>query len=206
MKWSLAGLALSLVACGGALPQTHFYRLALADVSRAPVVLAGTLAVENFDSDAVYADDRIAYRRSPYRVDYYNYHRWIAAPAIHLADYMRDALAQTGLFQRVRSVDVAGSDAALSGRLTAFDEVDVSAAEWVGRIEVELYLSDSQTAAPLWSKRYIESQRVSRRDPEGLAVALSAAAQRIVQASAPEIAAAMRDRAARVAAQDAGGS
>jgi ABC-type uncharacterized transport system auxiliary subunit len=180
-------------ACAS-LPQTHFYRLTPARTEAAREPMAGVLAIQPLEADSVYSDDQILYRTGPTRVDYYNYHRWISPPAIQLTDYLRDALTRSGLFRRVQSTLDPNADAALAGRVVAFDEVDVSPAEWKGQVDLELELSDARTGAPFWSKRYAVSERIAERSPEGLAVALSAAMQRIVDASAPELANAMRSR------------
>jgi ABC-type uncharacterized transport system auxiliary subunit len=148
--------------------------------------------VDSFESDAVYSDDRIVYRASPYRLDYYNYHRWTSPPAVQLRDYLRDAYARCGLFRRVTASSLPEPDAVLSGRITAFDEVDESETLWVARLTLELTLSDPRTSTTLWTQRFEESERIPQRSPEGVAVALSAAMRRVVQTSAPAIATAMQ--------------
>jgi ABC-type uncharacterized transport system auxiliary subunit len=179
------------VACAST-PDTHYYRLSVPALTAAQQSVAGVLMVESFESDAVYSDDRIVYRASPYRLDYYNYHRWTSPPALHLRDYLRDAYARSGLFRRVTTSSLPDPDAVLSGRVTTFDEVDESETLWLGRVTLELTLSDARSSAILWTQRFDESERIPQRTPEGVAVALSAAMRRVVQASAPAIAAAMQ--------------
>jgi hypothetical protein len=87
-----------------------------------------------------------------------------------------------------------GSDAVLAGWISMFDEVDVSATRWLGQLVVERQLEDPHDATLLWSHTYREAEPLSEQSPHGLAVALSAAVQRIVQASAPEVARVMRAR------------
>src|SRR5690606_14936877 len=74
--WSL----LFVIGCGGAVPQTHFYTLVVPP--RAPAPATGhALSIDLLTADAAYDNDRIAYRKSPYRIDYYQYHRWSALPS-----------------------------------------------------------------------------------------------------------------------------
>jgi ABC-type uncharacterized transport system auxiliary subunit len=187
------------VACAAAcasVPDTHYYRLSGPALTAASQAVAGILMVESFEADAVYSDDRIVYRASPYRLDYYNYHRWTSPPAVHLKDYLRDAYARSGLFRRVTTSSLPDPDAVLSGRVTTFDEIDESETAWVGRVTLELTLSDPRTSTTLWAQRFDESERIPQHSPEGVAVALSAAMRRVVQTSASAIAAAMQQHAA----------
>jgi ABC-type uncharacterized transport system auxiliary subunit len=195
----LALWLLGCVACAAAcasVPDTHYYRLSTPTLAAADQAIAGILMIESFEADAVYSDDRIVYRASPYRLDYYNYHRWTSPPAVHLRDYLRDAFARSGLFRRVTTTSLPEPDAVLSGRVTTFDEIDESETSWVGRLTLELTLSDPRTSAILWAQRFDESEHIPQRTPEGVAIALSRAMRRVVQASAPAIAAAMQERVA----------
>jgi ABC-type uncharacterized transport system auxiliary subunit len=192
--WLLVTLT-STVACAST-PDTHFYRLSSPALEAAREPIAGVLLVESLEADAVFSDDRIVYRGSPYRLDYYNYHRWTSPPAVHVTDYLRDAYGRSGMFRRVVTASLPEPDAVLAGRITAFEEVDESDTSWIGHLTLELTLSESRTSATLWSQRFEESERIPQHSPEGVAVALSAAMRRIVKASAPAIAEAMRVRAA----------
>jgi ABC-type uncharacterized transport system auxiliary subunit len=183
-----------MCACGS-LPQTHFYRLTPATFSTVRNPVAGGLAIATLEADAVYTDDGIVYRTSPNKVDYYSYHRWTSPPSVHLTDYLQDAFERTGLFSQVENEPSGVTQAVLSGRLSSFDEVDVTQTQWVGRVELQLQLQDPSSGLMFWSKRYLESEPIAQRSPEGLAVALSAAMQRIVTSSAPELASAMQSHA-----------
>jgi uncharacterized lipoprotein YmbA len=187
-----ACLAAALLAACASTPETHFYRLSAPALILAREPIAGVLYIESLESDAVFSDDRIVYRTSPYKLDYYNYHRWTSPPAVHLTDYLRDAYARTGLFTRVVTASTPPPDAVLSGRVTGFEEVDESTTSWSGRLELELTLSDARSDAILWNQRYSESERIPERTPEGLAIALSAAMGRIVQSSVAALAQAMK--------------
>jgi ABC-type uncharacterized transport system auxiliary subunit len=186
---------LTMCACGS-LPQTHFYRLTPATFSAVREPIAGVLAIATLEAEAVYSDDGIVYRTSPNKVDYYSYHRWTSPPAVQLTDYLADAFERTGLFRQVESEPSSVTQAVLSGRLTSFDEVDVTETQWIGRVELQLQLQDPRSGVMFWSKRYVESEPIAQRSPEGLAVALSVAMQRIVTSSATELASAMQAQTA----------
>jgi ABC-type uncharacterized transport system auxiliary subunit len=180
-----------LIAAGcGSSQQTHYYALALPP-GRPPMTPGhGVLSVEELAVAAAYDDQRIVYRKDPYRLDYYEYHQWSAAPSLAISDYVRDALEQSGLFARVSDQRSPDTTLVLRGRIAAFEEVDLSATEWVGRVDLELYLEDPKTSKVVWSKRFREQRPLTVRHPSGLARALSAALAQIMARAAPEISAA----------------
>ena len=77
----------ALAACGGKMPETRYYQLA----TTAPAAQVTRQRRRRrsrstpLDTDQAYDDERIVYRVTPYRLDYYNYHRWSAAPGMLVA-------------------------------------------------------------------------------------------------------------------------
>lgn len=113
------------------------------------------------------------YRVTPYRLDYYNYHRWSSPPGTMVSNYLQDAFSRSGRF---RAVTLEASDSVavvLGGRVIAIEEVDQSKTSWLGRVAVELTLTDTVTNKILWSQRFDETEPVHEQTPEGLARALS---------------------------------
>lgn len=184
-----AGLAAAFLgACAGKVPETRYYQLA------APPAAAGAqgsdlvLALEPLAVDDAYQDERIVYRTNPYRLDYYNYHRWSAPPGTLIADYLEQALERSGKFRAVMREAEGNVPAVLGGRVLAIEEVDESPGRWLGRITVELTLKDAQTGAVLWTEQLAETEPLPAQNPEGLARALSAALGRIAKRAIPAIA------------------
>jgi len=186
-----AGLAAGLLAaCAGKVPETRYYQLAAPPPAKAAAA-QGTdlvLALEPLVVDDAYQDERIVYRTSPYRLDYYNYHRWSAPPGALIADYLEQALEQSGKFRAVVREAEGDVPAVLGGRVIAIEEVDESPSRWLGRITVELTLKDAQTGAVLWTDQLAETEPLPAQNPEGLARALSAALGRIAKRAIPAIA------------------
>jgi ABC-type uncharacterized transport system auxiliary subunit len=166
----------------------RYYELVAPGERRPPSAQGPTLAISPLDTDAAYDTDRVVYRLSPYRLDYYNYHRWAAHPGLMIADFLRKAYARTGLFHAVVSQASTESRAVLGGRVAALDEVDESTERWVGHIELELSLYDASTGTRIWSAVYERRDVMKQRSPEGLARSLSAALASIVAESAPTLA------------------
>jgi ABC-type uncharacterized transport system auxiliary subunit len=187
-------------ACGGKLPETRYYQLA------APTAGLrggdGILVLDTLATDAAYDDERIVYRTTPFRLDYYQYHHWSSAPGVMVGNYLEQALENSGKFRAV--VREMSPDAAvvLAGRVVAIEEVDRSTTEWLGRVVLELVLTDARTSEILWTDRLEETEPLRQQTPEGLAAALSAAMSRIAARTAPVIAD-LAERQARAHAEPA---
>lgn len=178
---------LALAACAGKLPPTRHY--ALAPVTGAAVAATGdvVLVLEPFTTEPAYDDERIVYRPSPYRLDYYNYHRWSSAPGTLVGNYLEQALERTGRFRAVVRELSPQAPVVLGGRVVAIEEIDTSRTRWVGRIVVELTLIEPRTGAVLWTEQFDETEPLVTQTPEGLARALSVALARIAARTAPRV-------------------
>jgi len=192
----VAIIAVLLAACGGSAPQVRYYQLAV-QTPVTPSTGDKVLVVEALSSDAAYDDERIVYRHSPYQLDYYNYHRWSATPGALVGGYLEQALGRSGDFKAVVREQVSDASLVLGGRITALEEVDNDPKHWVGRIALELTLTDPKTGEIVWTQRFEENEPLEQQNPEGLARALSTALQRIANQAAPLIV----ERANKPAAQ-----
>src|SRR5690349_17373727 len=67
---------------GGHRPQPAYYTLALTlpQPPAAAVTGAKPLWIRRFQAQPPFAQARMAYRTSPYRLDFYNYHLWATLP------------------------------------------------------------------------------------------------------------------------------
>ena len=199
LPWAAAG-------CKSA-PEVRHYQLNLVDSQRAlaeagngratttsteTVATGGrVIGVDVLRADTAYDDLRIVYRKSPYRVDYYHYHRWSAPPSLMLTDVLRDGLHQTGAFGRVTSGYGRDVDAVLRGRVVAIEEVDRSATEWEARVVLDLELERVATGEVLWSRTLSQSESVEQLNPEGVTIAASKAMGKIIVEMLPELLSAM---------------
>lgn len=173
----------ALTACGGAkLPETRYYQLV--PDAHAPPGGDIALAIDPLATDQAYDDERIVYRQTPYRLDYYNYHRWSAAPGTLVGDYLESALEHSGVFSSVTREPTADTPAVLGGRVVAIEEVDRSKTDWVGRIVIELTLTDTRSSKVIWTKQYEQIEPLGQQTPEALAKAISTAMGRIANEAA----------------------
>lgn len=180
------GLLLVLIACGGGSPATRYYQLA---EPRTPTAQdkGVALVIEPLVTDAAYDDERIVYRQTPYRLDYYQYHRWSAAPGTLVGNYLERAFEHSGRFSSVVREANPAAPVILRGRVVALEEVDHSKAKWLGRIVLELQLVD-RAGNIIWSQQYEETEPLQIQSPEGLAKAISTALERIALRAIPVVA------------------
>ena len=187
MRFALAAL-IAAAACGGSTPQVRYYQLGTPPAQAAKSTGDKVLVVEALASDGAYDDERIVYRNNPYRLDYYNYHRWVATPGVLVGGYLEKALSRTGNFKAVLREQTADTSLVLGGRINAIEEVDRDPKHWVGRISLELTLTDPKTGDVVWAQPFEETEPLPVQNPEGLARAISIALDRIAQRAAPQIA------------------
>lgn len=175
----------AFTACGARAPATRYYDLV------PPMARGGgggpVIALEPLSTDDAYDDERIVYRSSRYRLDYYDYHRWSAPPGVMIGNYLERSLERSGRFGGVVREVTRDTGALLTGRVVAIEEVDVSKQAWEGHLVLELRLVDARTGDTLWSEQFEESEPLAAQTPEGLAEAISTAMGRIVDRAAPAI-------------------
>lgn len=192
-KLLLVVALVAAAACGGKLPETRYYQLAMTGAPAPPSASAPgtplTLVLEPLATDAAYDDERIVYRTTPYRLDYYQYHRWSASPGTLIGNYLERALERSGRFHAVIREQTADALVVLGGRVVAIEEVDTSRTSWLGRIVLELTLTDARTGEALWTEQFEETEPLVAQTPEGLARAISAAMARIATKVAPQVSA-----------------
>jgi len=191
-RYWIASLAVACAACGGKLPETRYYQLAPpADRHTGGDEL---LVLESLTADAAYDDDRIVYRTTAFRLDYYQYQRWSSVPGLMVSNYLEQAFETSGKFRAVVREMTPDAAVVLGGRVVAIEEVDRSKTEWVGRVVLELVLTDARSGEALWTAQLEETEPLHQQSPEGLAAALSIAMSRIAAHTIPIIADLTRQR------------
>jgi ABC-type uncharacterized transport system auxiliary subunit len=177
-----------IVGCT-ALPLRYYQaQVATDQVKPAPTRVPASLAVAEFSVDQAYDDQRIVYRTSQQRFDYYHFHRWASDPGQMLSVVLREAYRQGGYFGHVLGGFDASADFRLEGRVVALEEVDHPDGRWEVHVAVELTLREGSTARVLWSNRVDEREALPQRSPEGVAIAAGNATTRIATRTAPVLA------------------
>lgn len=167
----------SMLICGCSLtkprPEVHHYTLTLTILPQAMTQAAkSTLVVRPFSANDPYTQERLVYRTSPYRLDFYNYHRWAAPPAEQVADWTRRYLRGSAIFASVYPTGEGVADFALGGRIRQFDEID-NEQSWDATLSIDFWLVGADPRRPLWSQSYVATQQTAKRNPAAVAEAMS---------------------------------
>lgn len=175
----LALAALTAGACGFVrrTPEIRYYVLEVP--GSPPVRLDAPVRLGAFSADPPYASARIAYRTSPYRLDYYTYHRWAADPRQMVAAAARDYL------ERAASRD-GGPPYVIEGNVRRLEEVDEAHGR-VGAIALEVRVRQDERV--VLEGAYAETEPAQSRSREDVAAALSRGLGRILDQIAGELAA-----------------
>jgi uncharacterized lipoprotein YmbA len=172
--WLIVGLCLSLAGCGLTTPrpEVHHYTLALRVADPTASAAKATLVVRPLSAHDPYNQERLVYRSSPYQLDFYNSHRWAAAPTEQVAEWTRQYLRSAGLFSAVSPTGDGMADFTLNGRIRQCDEVDHDNT-WEAILSVDFWLTRSDQRTPLWFHTYTATQTTAKRHPSAIAEAMS---------------------------------
>src|SRR5271169_6797583 len=122
LRWVLAAGALAVASCS--VPRTHYYLMDFPQTppAAAPAV-AGQIAVQTFQANQVFSDDRIAFRENQNEVNFYEYHRWANPPEDLVTTYFIHRLKDSGIYSGVSAYkDGPQPDFILQGRILHFEE------------------------------------------------------------------------------------
>jgi ABC-type uncharacterized transport system auxiliary subunit len=173
----LCGFVLWSVLLGGCSltkprPEVRHYALVLT-VPEAPSSAAKlSLIVSPFNARDPYGQDLMIYRPSPYRLDFYNYHRWAAAPAELVTDWTRRYVRGAGLFAKVFPATEGTADWILGGVIQQFAEVDHEQS-WEAVLSIDFWITRADQHSPSWFQSYTATQGAEKRNPEAIAEAMS---------------------------------
>jgi ABC-type uncharacterized transport system auxiliary subunit len=176
------------IGCGG-VPLTHFYRIDydFPDQNSATSVIPVTIGVPQFETDILYDEDRIVYRNSPYEIQYYHYHRWIASPKNIVQEMVIKHLQSSGVFQRVVTYSsIVKPDYILFGKITAFEELD-EGSSWYGFIQLSFRLQDTETGEIIWENKFSHKTATAKQEPVEVVKALSLSLRKVVEDAIGEI-------------------
>jgi ABC-type uncharacterized transport system auxiliary subunit len=167
------GLLLLLLAGCATAPELRYYRVAVPPPAPAAAPLPVTLGVSRLLASEPCRQERILYRDSPYRIQYYAADRWEAPPAEMVQEALFTQLRASGRFQRVVAWRAGEAEAHLEARLLRFEEVDEPQG-WSGEVELEYEVLAGSGRSLL---RGVSRQRVpaETRSVEAVVAALSRA-------------------------------
>jgi ABC-type uncharacterized transport system auxiliary subunit len=171
----VAGLVVAVGLAGCALlsrkapPAIQYYEVAVQGTPASP--LKAPLELAPFTSDQPYATERIAYRTSPYRIDYYVYNRWASDPRGMVAAATRDYLGRGAPRD-------GGSPLVLTAHIRRIEEVDDPSGARQGVLGLDVKIV--QDGRVVLASSYDESEPAQAANVEAVVEALSRALGRIL--------------------------
>jgi len=171
-----AGLIAAACASVRSSPEIHYYVLAVTNGNAHS--LPAPVRVDDFSIDGPYATRQLAYRTSPYRLAYYNYHRWAGSPEGVVAAAVREFLEQG-------TTEVEGVPFDISARVRRLEEVDDDDG-WSGALAIEFTVHRAGTL--VLERAYSETEPAAERNPEQVVAALSRALNTILHTLVGELA------------------
>ncbi len=173
LGWLLAAGALAAVSCS--IPRTHYYLLEYPHTPPAPApTVASSIAVQRFQAEQIFVDDRIVYRQSPNEVNHYEYERWAGPPEDLVTNYVIHRLNDSGSYAQVSSYkNGPQSDFILQGRIHHFEEVDLGK-EVSASVDLELELVNGTTRATVWRDEATCSKPLTAHTVNGVAQGIHA--------------------------------
>jgi cholesterol transport system auxiliary component len=176
----LAGAALALLAsalvvgCGPNRPSTY-YQLAvpgtLAPATAAPLPV--TIIVGLPAAPDLYRENRVVYAVGDQKIGAYEYERWIGPPPELIRDVVLRNLRASGRYAGVYTPQgKAGGDYLLRMRLYEFKEQD-SGNSVVGRLTMDVELSNNKTGDTVWQTYYNHDVPVSAKTVPDVVAALN---------------------------------
>jgi uncharacterized lipoprotein YmbA len=178
-----------LAACGSPkVPTTRYYKL---DIPPAPAPSGPaspvSLRVEPFRAAPMLRQDRIVYRPSPVEVGYYEYHRWAEPPNDSLTRALADQLTKQRAFQSVKiSDDPQYVDYVLRGTVDRLQEVDYKGGVRA-QVSISATLEEPVQHQTIWSGSASSETVVSKRDVQGVVIAMGQASQQSVARLATDV-------------------
>ncbi len=190
LKFSIITFSFLLISCGG-VRQLSFYTLSTPETqttngsayTESPFVIG----LQKLDGGVLYTDDRIIFRENEFEIKYWHYHRWVAAPNALATDALRDFLIKRKTFADVVTFPSADRVSyVISGRLLAFEEVDING-EWFGKAAVQLTLKEPGQEAVIWKGAFEQLTKVELKQPESVVAAVNASLHKCFEAAVAEL-------------------
>lgn len=135
------------------IPPTHYYTFR-PDIEKKAKTISPKypyiVAIDTFEADIPYQQDKIVYRTSPYEVNFYEYRKWLRPLEELVTEQALKLVSSSGMFQDIhaRAFD-AYSDYIVRGRIKMFDQWYSEGAFSV-QVRLEYYLVAPQEERIIW--------------------------------------------------------
>lgn len=169
-----------VIGCAG-VPKTHYYVLHLNPGSANPVSSNLNIGIAPFTIESIFSNYKIAYRESPYEVQFYNYHQWASDPAKLVENGILEFLMNSNQFNKVvRLPSTDKVDLVIDGHIHKIEEWD-EADQWYGYVEIEFQVTKLETKQKIWKSSLSRKIPAESKKPLMVVKAISTATQEIVE-------------------------
>jgi cholesterol transport system auxiliary component len=149
------------------------------DLKPTPLVLR----IERFTVAPVYNTSNIIYKTGKAKRDAYNYHKWLANPGDMVTSFLARDLKNSSLFKAIFEPGARFSSShIIAGTVDEFFEQD-ERYFWKAVLSVTITLMKEYetdiSKRIIFQKRYKTSERCKRKNPRGIAEAMSTAMSRV---------------------------
>jgi ABC-type uncharacterized transport system auxiliary subunit len=160
--------------CGCAeIPLTHYYtfrpdfeRKAEMTSPKYPYIIA----VDSFETDVPYNQEKIVFRSSPYEVNFYNYRQWLRPLDEQVTERILNVFASAGMFQHVQFYAAElPSEYLLRGRIKMFDHWSIENQSTV-QIVILYQFSTSEGEHVIWKDMVETTAKIARANTADLKV------------------------------------
>jgi ABC-type uncharacterized transport system auxiliary subunit len=165
-KWYLLFGIVLVIWLGGCanVPLTHYYAFQPDFETKtvtAPPKYDRIIAVDVFEADIPYQQDKIVFRTSPYEVSFYEYHKWLRPLGELLAEQALKVLASAGMFPQVQPyTPELASDYILRARIKMFDHWHSAQQSFV-QVVIQYQLTTTQDERPIWRERIATTAQIT---------------------------------------------
>jgi cholesterol transport system auxiliary component len=182
-------LAVLLAGCGvlpdKPAPQTSYRLEPVLPLPAAPTAASSlTLQVLQPIASSSFESDQIAYRREPYRIDYYSRSRWAEPPAEMLGNLIARALEDAGLFRVVLGPAARlPADLRLHSELIALEHIIRDSSQTQGsevRLAMRVQLVEVKSARVLATQSFEIVRPAFSADAPGAVAAANEAAREAI--------------------------
>ena len=158
-------ISLALAACAQpAIPEDHFYRLALPAAARNAQKLNGIVEVGRFVAKGLTAQRPIVFTEpgDNHKVDAYHYHFWTDPPTVMLQNALVTQLRAAGIAKSVVTPELrVEADFTIAGKISRFEQIIGGTGQVIA--EIEFAIKEAGTDRLIFFKSYQERLATSNR-------------------------------------------
>jgi len=152
-----------LTACGlggGSVPQDHYYKLPLLDISAQSAPHFKQLVIKPVKATGLYHDRAILYieQEKPLELKRYHYNFWSETPANLLHSALYQGLSSSAIAQSIsRDIEASRPDYIIDSRIVRFER-EIYSGNVTVHVALDISVRSGHDISDQWTKRYSSQQ------------------------------------------------